>query len=360
MSLELEMPQNAPQKKRTKFSTKILLLVLCVTIIALSWLFWTRTVSHRAEIQATLIPIVSPMSSTLTSLATEKGAFVKAGQIIAYLDVAEYMTLRKEAEALVRGIKAFSAQNFAANVADAQKAAEDMVQRLAMARAEEHSQKLLKEKYSLEHAKALLHKRSTALKNNTKALAEAEKNEAQALRQLQQATAAFELASLSRVAVEKSIQQYRNSATHAPVQSQSMQGLEALAENPGHIIAPTNGYIVGTLPQAGHVAMRGEKLFELLPEPQQGYTTTAIISRKEAQNLALSMQCFVVLKDSFGLWEGEIVGIRHDIDGSHIQIAIKETWLSKPISGEKQDAKVVIWSPKSAFASPLLGILSFI
>ncbi len=360
MSLQLEMPQNTPQKKRTKFSTKIFVFLLCIAIVALGWLFWTRTVSHRAEMQTTLIPIVSPMSSTLTRLATEKGAFVKAGQVIAYLDITEYMALRKEAEALVRGIRAYTAKNLAEDVASAQKAAEDMVQRLAMARTEEHTQKLLKEKYSLEHAKALLHRRNTALKNNPKALAEAEKAEVQAFLQLQQATNAFELASLSRVAVEKSIQQYRTNAAHAPSQNQRAQHLEALAENPGHIIAPNNGYIVGTIPQEGHVAQRGEKIFELLPEPQQGYTTTAIVSRKEGQNLALSMPCYVVLKEGFNLWQGNIVGIRHEVDGSHIQIQVKETWLSKPIVGVKQEAKVVIWSPKSDFAAPLLGILSFI
>ncbi len=356
MSNTLEMPPKSKTKKsKLPFIIKSLF-ILCLFAF-LFWIYNGRVVSLDGELSAGFIPITSPMTSTISSIMVEPNAYVQAGQLIARLDPNDYLQHMMAAKNLVLGT-INTAQSTAEHIAEVQRAAEDMIKRIALARHEESMHKANMEKYSIEHAKAQFARRSMDAQGGTVAQKEvAQKAELLAERNLQNSKAAFELASQSRSTIETELHKIRSSQQALAHKNMPLNNID-----PSMIYAPVNGYLSNKIPLNGQAVSFGETIFQLIPEAQTQLYALAKLSHAEANNIENSLLCFILPKDNWSIFEGKIQSSNKDQATTYVSInLIGENKPNNIINSNK--IRTVFWNhPLASYAlvKPLFIVLSYL
>ncbi len=348
MSQVLEMPTGKAPKEKKNTSTKgkmfifTLLILGALALIALGViLFQGRLVSTQNTVTPDSIAVISPISAPFTEVLVTHGSEVQKGAIIARLDLSDYRAQLPHANVLVRGAVP-NAQQTEKLVHEAQSAEADMVNRVALARQEENAKHALMEKLSVAHAKALLHLRS--LSTTSKNYATAQQAERDVRDQLNNAKGAHEYASRSRMAVEGvlySLRAQRLARGHGiPAVSPAIP-IEEIAD---HLVAPVDGYIIGTVPAQGQVVQKDTPAFTLLPSKGTLLKAASHVTRQEANALRTSTPVFLVADGA--LLHGNITQILHDGDVSVIALEINAEGKDfEAIMGAVQSGKgkVVFW-----------------
>ncbi len=315
MSPTLEMPAAKAPKRKFSF---LLPLILIIGLIGFTvWLFSGRIVSNDGELSAGFISITAPISCSLSEVLVESNAHVQAGQLIAKLDVGDFLNQLAAAKDLVRGA-IISPQDTAKRVAEAQKAAEDMVKRIALARHEEGIHKNLVEQGSIEHARAQLHMRNMDAQGGSATQKEAaRKAEFSAAQKLQNAKAAFELASQSRTAIENELHKIRDA------QMAIRQDLDIASIDPSLIYSPINGYLTKNIPLNGQAFTLGETIFQIIPETGAKLFALAKLPADTAREIPANALCFIVPTKGFNIYEGQVASRKVEAGVASISIDLK-------------------------------------
>ncbi len=316
MSTTLEMPAAKLNKPKSKFSKFLFFLLLILLIAFVAWLYSGRIVSKNSELSAGFISITAPISSTVSAVLVEPNAHVQAGQLLAKLDVGDYLHQLTAAKDLVRGT-IYSAQNTEARVAEAQKAAEEMVKRIALARHEEGIRKNQVETSSIEHAKAQLNMRNVEAKGGTAAQKEsARKAELIASQKLESAKASFEFASQSRTAIEAELHKIRDSKMAAK------QDISMKTFDPSQIYAPINGYLTKYIPLNGQALSLDETIFQIIPETGANIYALARLAGNYTKEIPKNSLCFVKPTSGLSIYEGKVVTTTIEADTTIVNINI--------------------------------------
>ncbi len=316
MSSMLEIPP--PQVKARKKRLIPLLCILLILAALPAWLYFSATISKESTLSPNLISINSPVSSPLAEVLTESASLVQKGQTLARINLSGYQQNLAHAMALTRGTfgAAPSSEEAAQRVATAQGAEADTVNRIAMARHEETTQRLRIEQLSVDHARALLHLRGMEATQSKKYLA-AQQKELQYRQQLQSAKAAFEVASRSRAAIEGELYKIREERLRtgqgAPVYS--LNTADSL-NVPDAIIAPQDGYIIGNVPAVGQVVAQNSTLFTLLVASPRFYITTQVPTQ-QAQNFTSDTFAFIFTPNG-QILEGSIINSTPSSAGNNL------------------------------------------
>ncbi len=319
MSPTLEMPAAKAPKSKSKFSILLSLIFIITLASFLVWLYSGRIVSKDGVLSGEFIPIAAPMSSTLHEVLVGPNDHVQAGQLIAKLDVGDFLNQLEAAKDLVRGA-IITPQDSATRVAEAQKAAEDMVKRIALARHEESIRKNLVEQSSIEHAKAQLIMRDIEAKGGSVAQKEsARKAEFSAAQKLQSAKSAFELASQSRSAIESELHKIRD------VKQAVRHDLEMASINPSLIYSPISGYLTKNVPLNGQAFALGDTIFQIIPETGAKLYALAKLSAEAAREIPTNTLCFIVPNNSFNIYEGQVATRSVEADTATLGIKLKST-----------------------------------
>ncbi len=299
--------QPASPPKRSWGILKLCFWLLVITAIFLLWFVFSR-IENRANLTLNLVPVATPISTTLTELFVAPSQNVQKGQRLVRIDIAGYSEQLPHASALVRGT--FSG-DISSRLADAENMAANMVMRTAMARHEENSMRQAVEHYSTEHARTLVQLRGMT-QSNTQKYRNAVQAELRTRQQLQSAKAKFELASRQRVAIEDELYRIRAERVHNPAYIPSTnlnteQGASSLivAE---HILANVDGYLVGNIPKVGDVLAKGAVLFHILPETGANFTIRLNLSAENAAQLHQGSIIYLMLKH--GIIHGKIEDIQ--------------------------------------------------
>ncbi len=366
MSQSLELPTDKAAEKSSGSAGKKIFLGCVVLILLMAaslgfLLFQGRLVSVQNTITPDITSIISPIGAPLTSVLVVSGAHVKKGDVLARLDLSEYRKQLPYAQALVRG--AFpTAQETGQMVEAAQNAEGDMVNRIALARQEEKSKLVLLEEFSVVHARALLQLRS--IQSDSAQRARAQQVEVQARQQLENARAAYEHASRSRMAVEATLQALRSRRLSGAFNSTGMNPNLPSQEISDVIIAPEDGHIIGEVPIVGQVIQKNTPAFTLLPEHGTIIKAASHMPHKDAVNLKTTTPVFLVSEST--LLFGSISQIIHD--GEVSILAVHFTAEGKDFDTivktlESGKAKIVFW-PENRLQEyvPLdvLGLLSYL
>ncbi len=356
MSLTLEMPEGKKKKSTSKFKIVILILILLI-VGFFYWLYSGRIVSNDGELSAGFVPVPSPMSSSLAGVMVEANSFVQKGQLLAKLETAEYFEQIAAAKSLVQGALTTS-EITAERVAKAQKAAEEMVERIALARHEENALKHEVEKLSTEHAKAQLQMRDLDAKGAKTAEKDtAKKAEFMAAQKLHSAKANFEHASQSRAAIETELHKIRN-------ENNNKQGLNISVDlpDPSLIHAPINGYLTKNIPLAGQKFTRGEAVFQIIPESGAKLFALAKLENIQATSVDVHKPCFVLPNAEWKIYSAKVVSIDLNQSPANISINFKDNVdVAKYNTNSK--ARVVFWNhplAENSLLYPIFMILSYI
>ncbi len=281
MSSMLEIPPPKTTRRKKRF-LPIVFFLLALAALPF-WLYITAIQSNSSVLSLQLLAINSPITTQITEMLTQQGQAVQKGQVLARINLSGYEQNLGHAMALTRGT--YGGAQTAHRVATAQGAEADTVNRIAMARHEENTQRMLVEQLSVDHAKALLHLRGMDA-SNTRAYRAAQQRELQYRQQLQGAKTAFELASRSRAAIEGELYKIRQERQRAGQSAPTY----ALGPTQGYtlpdaILAPEDGNIVGSLPVTGQVVEQNNLLFTMLPTSPRFYVQ-AQVPTPQAQKLA--------------------------------------------------------------------------
>ncbi len=357
MSLTLEMPQGKAPKSKSKLRLIIVLILIICLGGTFAWIYSGRIISPDAELTAGFVSVIAPMSSTLAEILVEPNARVQAGQLLAKLDGGDYLQQMAAAQALVQGALSTTESN-AERVAAAQKAAEEMVERIALARHEENTRKILVEKRSIEHAQAQLNMRNVDTQGGTEAQkATARKAELTAQQNLQNAKAAFEHASTSRSAIETELHKIRNSQGHMSKQN----AINAPLINPTLIHASTNGYLTNNIPLVGQIVTMNESVFQIIPEVGAKLNAVAKLPM-EAKNIAPNTLCFIVPDHGWNIFAGKVSSINLDTSTADISLNLENINDANEYAVNNK-AKAIFWAhplAELAIAQPLFMVLSYL
>ncbi len=377
MSSMLEIPP--PQVKARKKRFIPFLCILLILIALPAWLYFTAIISKDSTLSPNLITINSPVSSPLAEVLAQPASLVQKGQTLARIDLSGYQQNLAHAMALTRGTfgTAPSSAETAQRVATAQAAEADTVNRIAMARHEETTQRLRIEQLSVDHARALLQLRGMEATQSKKYLA-AQQKELQYRQQLQNAKAAFDVASRSRAAIEGELYKIREGRLRAGQNAPAYSLNTAAPLNvPDTIIAPQDGYIIGNVPTVGQTVAQNSTLFTLLAASPRFYIT-AQVPTQQAQKFTPDTFTFIFTPNG-QILEGSVINsvsssagnnlVSIEVDAAHLSLeevrAILQPDMAKmPDKNASVDttplkstqAQVVFW-PSDLFTASLVQIM---
>ncbi len=337
MSLTLEMPTGKTPKRKSKFLIGFFLLLFILIIILFAWIYGGRIVSENGQLSAEFLPIPSPMTSTLSEVLVEPNAYVKKGQLLAKLESSDYTQQITAAQALVQ--RTIDTNKLTTDrVLAAQKAAEDLVERIALARHEENSRKALVEQRSVEHAKALLRMRDAEANGESEAKKSAAiKAESFAKQNLANAKISFEHASQSRSAIEGELHKIRNNNM-----ATGQNPMPINFEDPSLIKSPMNGYLTTKIPLAGKKVNMGETVFQILPESNAKLSVVASLTNKDAQKIKINSLCYVLPDNSWRILSGRVINVAMN-ENANIKIEL-DTNSSIADFDENNSARAVFWA----------------
>ncbi len=355
MSPTLEMPAAKAQKSKSKLSSLMGIVFLFLLIGFFVWLYSGRIVSNNGELSAGFVPITAPISSTINKVLIGPNAHVQAGQLLAKLDVGDYMQQLAAAKDLVRGT--INTKENAAHIAEVQKATEDMVKRIALARHEEGMRKHFVEQSSIEHARAQLHMRNMETQKATPSQKEnARKAEFDAEKKLQNAKAAFELASQSRSAIESELHKIRDSKVAL------RQEINMISPDISQIHAPINGYLTKNIPLDGQAFAMGETIFQIIPETGAKLYALAQLPEEKATKIPNNALCFVLPKVGFDIYEGHVASMTTNTGTVNVSINLKNSGQSN-VMNMNNSTRTVFWVhplANNSIVKYLLMALSYI
>ncbi len=303
MSQQLELtPSPNPSRMPKKYIIAgMLAIVLVALVLCILWIYSGRIVTDSGLIRVGLVPISTPMTSTLTEILVLPGEKVQQGQLLARLDGKDYMQQYAAASALVHGSFSLpSPEQNAARLAEIKALEEHLVQQIALARHEEHAARILVEQHSIAHARASLHMRNTAAAHapahERKKAVDAELKARQLLEQAQQF---FEYTSRGRSAIEGELHNIRNDIAHARrPETAPYAASQHTADNAPHLIyAPVTGTLTDNFPQVGSVVQKDQVLFSISPDRQDSMTATAVLPASAAKSITQGTPCFLIPKD---------------------------------------------------------------
>ncbi len=314
MSEMLSLQPAAPPR-RSWGVLKIFVVLIVLMVVAFLWFMFSR-LENRASLTVNLIPVSTPISTSLTEVLVTPNQHVQKGQPLVKIDLTGYAEQLPHASALVRG--AFSG-DIGSRVADAANMEADMVRRTALARHEENTLRQAVEHHSTEHARTLVKLRAMP-QSNSQAYRNAVHAELNTRQKLQRAKANFELASRQRVAIEGELYKIRDERARNPAYIPT--GNAGLGQEAGsnivaeHIVANVNGFLVGDIPKAGISLAKDTVLFNILPEKGANFTLRLNMSADKAAHLRKNGIVYLVLEH--GIVHGNIEDIQPQGDASFV------------------------------------------
>lgn len=279
--LYLELPRSTRSARRR---LPVIFLALLIAVgAALGWWFSSgRVASVTARLDGMVHMVAPRFSGKLESLNVMEGDAVTAGQPVGAMQTGSYDRQLAQAAAEAAALRPRQGPDMvesAARLRQAQEAERDLAVRMAQARHEEDSLRLLREERVAEHVRAQLALRSLDSQGGERAAgkrqyAAAREAEAMARTRKESAIADFERASLMRAAMEQELGRIRQEITaargHAP-QQRGMAGSGAASARlaaDGTLFAPVDGTVLRRVAEPGQLLQAGEPALLIAPSGQ--------------------------------------------------------------------------------------------
>ncbi|WP_308620270.1 HlyD family efflux transporter periplasmic adaptor subunit [uncultured Desulfovibrio sp.] len=275
--LYLELPRSTRTARRRL--PVILLVLLAAVGAALGWWFFSgRVTSVSARLDGMVHMVAPRFSGQLESLDVREGDAVTAGQPVGTMETGNYDRQLAQAAAEAAALRTRQGPDMvesAARLRQAQEAERDLAVRMAQARHEEDTLRLLREERVTEHVRAQLALRSLDSQGGERAAGKrrytaAREAEAMARARKETAIADFERASLMRAAMEQELGRIRQEIAaargHAPQRGGTAPGAGAgrFAAD-GTLFAPVNGTVLRRVAEPGQLLQAGEPALLIAP-----------------------------------------------------------------------------------------------
>lgn len=278
--LYLELPR-APRSVRRRLPVLFLVLLVAVGAAVGWWFFSGRVSSVTARLDGMVHMVAPRFSGQLATLDVKAGDAVTAGQPVGTMETGSYDRQLAQAAAEAAALRPSQGPDMvesAARLRQAQEAERDLAVRMAQARHEEDTLRLLREERVTEHVRAQLEVRSLDSQGGERTAgarryAAAREAEALARARKEAAIADFERVSLMRAAMEQELGRIREEITAARGRA-SQQRRAASGSAPGHLaadgtlFAPVNGTVLQRVAEPGQLLQAGEPALFIAPSGQ--------------------------------------------------------------------------------------------
>ncbi len=277
----LELPRATRTARRR---LPVIFLVLLVAVgAALGWWFFSgRVTSVSARLDGMVHMVAPRFSGQLATLDVREGDAVSAGQPVGSMETGAYDRQLAQAATEAAALRSRQGPDMvesAARLRQAQEAERDLAVRMAQARHEEDTLRLLREERVTEHVRAQLALRSLDSQGGERVAgkrqyAAAREAEAMARARKETAMADFERASLMRAAMEQELGRIRQEITAARVHAPRQRGMAGAGAESGRLVAdgtlfaPVNGTVLRRVAEPGQLLQAGEPALMIAPAGQ--------------------------------------------------------------------------------------------
>lgn len=278
--LYLELPR-APRSVRRRLPVLFLVLLVAVGAGVGWWFFSGRVTSVTARLDGMVHMVAPRFSGQLATLDVKAGDAVTAGQPVGTMETGSYDRQLAQAAAEAAALRPSQGPDMvesAARLRQAQEAERDLAVRMAQARHEEDTLRLLREERVTEHVRAQLAVRSLDSQGGERTAgarryAAAREAEAMARARKEAAIADFERVSLMRAAMEQELGRIREEITAARGRaSQQRRAASGIAPGrlaaDGTLFAPVNGTVLQRVAEPGQLLQAGEPALFIAPSGQ--------------------------------------------------------------------------------------------
>lgn len=340
--LYLELPRSTRAVRRRL--PVIFLILLAVVGAALGWWFFSGRIASVAARLDGMVHMVAPrFSGRLAALDVKEGDAVTAGQPVGTMETGAYDRQLAQAAAEAAALRPRQGPDMmesAARLRQAQEAERDLAVRMAQARHEEDTLRLLREERVAEHVRAQLALRSLDSQGGERAAgkrryAAAREAEAMARSRKETAMADFERASLMRAAMEQELGRIRQEITAARGHAPHQRGMASPGASPGQLavdgtlFAPVNGTVLRRLAEPGQLLQAGEPALMVAPSGQaadDAFWVDAWFPVAAADSIRVGQRCGVSMGDA------SVSGIVREIFPPR---SLPESLAAAPAPGEK-------------------------
>lgn len=251
--------------------------LLAVLLACLGWLYAGRVDSVHAILDGMVHVVAPKMPGRVQAVLVKDGERVVAGQVIARMDMDDYLRRLKESGKEVAALRPSAMPGMAemaGRLEEAQRAEREMVERLARLRHDEAALRHLHEERVTAHVQSQLRLRTLDAQGvSGKKRQEAVAAEAGTRLASQQARNDFERASRERAAVERELNRIRDEVQRArdlASQNRFQQGAAGSLALPqvsdGNLYAPVSGQVLAGQARAGQQVAAGDPVVLIAPE----------------------------------------------------------------------------------------------
>lgn len=275
--LYLELPR-AKRTARRRLPVIFLVLLVAAGAGAGWWFVSGQVTSVSARLDGMVHMVAPRFSGRLATLDVREGDAVTAGQPVGTMETGSYDRQLAQAAAEAAALRPDQGPDMvesAARLRQAQEAERDLAVRMAQARHEEDTLRLLREERVTEHVRAQLAVRSLDSQGGERAAgarryAAAREAEAMARARKEAAMADFERVSLMRAAMERELGRIREEITAARGRASRQRGAAAGGEPgrlaaDGTLFAPVNGTVLRKVAEPGQLLQAGEPALFIAP-----------------------------------------------------------------------------------------------
>lgn len=308
--LYLELPRSTRIARRRL--PVVFLALLVVVGAALGWWFFSgRVTSVTARLDGMVHMAAPRFSGRLERLDVKEGDAVTAGQPVGIMETGAYDRQLAQAAAEAAALRPRQGPDMVENAArlrQAQEAERDLAVRMAQARHEEDTLRLLREERVTEHVRAQLALRSLDSQGGERAAgksryAAAREAEAMARTRKEAAIADFERASLMRAATEQELGRIRREIMaargSAPQQRRTPGAGRVVAD--GTLFAPVDGTVLRRVAEPGQLLQAGEPALLIAPSGRadgDAFWVDAWFPVGAADSIRVGQRCSISMGDA--------------------------------------------------------------